>query len=131
MTTYWPDVKYAEDDPEYTEFWEHEWTKHGTCSGLSQINYFNATISMIESFGTPSVYSNAVGSTIDATTLRDAFGGSSFASLQCTSQKYVNGVYTCWGMDPVTNFPTNQIECPSDVVAEDTCTVETLEVSSF
>lgn len=21
MTTYWPDVKYAEDDPEYTEFW--------------------------------------------------------------------------------------------------------------
>ena len=78
-------------------------------------------MAMIESYGTPSVFSSAVGSTIDASVLRNAFGGSSFASLQCTSQKYVNGVYTCWDMDPVTFFPTVQIECPSDVLAEDTC----------
>lgn len=86
---------------------------------------------MIQTFGTPAIYSSAVGSTIDASTLRDAFGGDAFASLQCTSSKYVNGVYTCWDMDPVTHFPTVQIECPADVIAEDTCTVATLEVASF
>ncbi|CAM9389524.1 unnamed protein product [Ectocarpus fasciculatus] len=131
MTTYWPDVKYAEDDPEYTEFWDHEWTKHGTCSGLSQFDYFNSTIAMIQSFGTPSIYSDAVGSTIDAGDLRDAFGGAAYASLQCDSGKYVNGVYTCWDMDSVTHLPTTQIECPSDVQDEDTCTASTLEVTSF
>lgn len=131
LTTYWPNVKYAEDDSDYTEFWDHEWTKHGTCSGLSQINYFNATVALIESFGTPSIYSDAVGSTIDASSLRDAFGGASYASLQCDSSKYVNGVYTCWGRDSVTHLPTVQIKCPSDVISEDTCKVDTLTVSSF
>lgn len=131
LTTYWPNVKYAEDDDEYGEFWAHEWEKHGTCSGLSQPAYFNATVTMIESMGTPTIYSNAVGSTIDATALRNSFGGKTYASLQCDSSKYVNGVYTCWDMDSTTHLPTVQIECPSDVQAEDTCTVDTLEVTSF
>jgi ribonuclease T2 len=131
MTQYWPDVKYAESDPNYTEFWNHEWTKHGTCSGLSQLTYFNSTINLIQSFGTPSVFTSAVGSTISASTLRDAFGGKTYASLQCTSTKYVNGVYTCWDRSTSTGLPTKQIECPSDVQAEDTCTVSTLVVESF
>ena len=61
MTTYWPNVKYAENDPKYTEFWEHEWTKHAykrlinyiviycrTCSGLSQYDYFDLSIKLIK-----------------------------------------------------------------------------------
>ena len=131
MTQYWPNVKYAENDPEYTEFWDHEWTKHGTCSGLSQYEYFNTSIAMIESFGTPDIFSDAVGSTMSASDLRDAFGGSNYASLQCTSSEYINGVYTCWDMDTETHLPTVQIECPDDVIAEDTCSVSTLQVSSF
>lgn len=31
MTTYWPDVEYQETDPDYDDFWIHEWDKHGTC----------------------------------------------------------------------------------------------------
>lgn len=31
MTTYWPDVEYQETDPNYDDFWIHEWEKHGTC----------------------------------------------------------------------------------------------------
>ncbi len=131
MTQYWPDVKYAETDPNYTEFWNHEWTKHGTCSGLSQMNYFNSTIALIKSFGTPSSFSASVGGTMTASSLRDAFGGPTFASLQCTSAQYVNGVYTCWDRDPNTGLPTQQIVCPADVQAEDTCTSSTLTVASF
>mmetsp|Transcript_7170 Transcript_7170/g.10665 ORF Transcript_7170/g.10665 Transcript_7170/m.10665 type:complete len:223 (+) Transcript_7170:73-741(+) len=130
MTTYWPDTEYAESDPNYDEFWTHEWTKHGTCSNLSQYDYFSATIALIKKFGTPADYTAAVGSTISASTLRDDFGGPSYASLQCSGGNYVNGVFTCWGVDEA-YMPTVQIECPEDVQGEDTCTSETLEVASF
>eukprot|EP00128_Syssomonas_multiformis_P002201 Colp12_sorted_trinity150504_noHs@23754 len=51
MTKYWPEVEYEVTDPEYTSFWEHEWSKHGTCSGLSQDDYFQTTVNLIKSFG--------------------------------------------------------------------------------
>jgi ribonuclease T2 len=131
MTKYWPNVKASEGTPEYDDFWEHEWAKHGTCSGLSQKAYFNATLALIQKYGTPLVYQDAVGSTISASTLRNAFGGAPYASLQCTSTKYVNGVYWCFDRDPVTAQPGKQIACPSDVQKEDTCTVATLNVQAF
>ena len=115
MTTYWPDVQYQESDPDYDTFWTHEWEKHGTCSGLSQYDYFNYATKLIQSFGTPSAYTQAAtnGGSIDADDLRDAFGGPTMASLQCTSGKYINGVYTCWST--VDGVPTDQVVCPSDV----------------
>lgn len=130
MTTYWPSVQYNETDPDYDSFWEHEWTKHGTCSGLSQISYFQATINLIKKFGTPSSYTAAVGSNISATELRNSFGGASKASLQCDNQQYVSGVFTCWSKDS-NNLPGSQIDCPPDVVSEDTCSYDTLEVTAL
>lgn len=29
MVTYWPNAQYATTDPNYDDFWEYEWTKHG------------------------------------------------------------------------------------------------------
>ena len=29
------------------KFWEHEWSKHGTCTGLSQLDYFNVTLGLL------------------------------------------------------------------------------------
>jgi ribonuclease T2 len=129
MITYWPNVKVAESDPTYDSFWEHEWSKHGTCSGLSQYDYFSKTLSLIKSFGTPASVTNAVGSTLSASTLRNNFGGSSYASLQCNAGSYLVGVYTCWNQNNGT--PTTQRACPSDVLKEDTCTATTLNVVSF
>lgn len=51
MTQYWPNVQQAEGSASYDSFWEHEWTKHGTCTGLPQLNYFNATITLAEKLG--------------------------------------------------------------------------------
>jgi ribonuclease T2 len=131
MTEYWPNVKAYENTTAYDDFWDHEWTKHGTCSGLDQFTYFNTTISLLQQYGTPQVFQDAVGSTMAASTLRDAFGGPTYASLQCTSTKFINGVYWCFERDAVTYLPGKQIVCPSDVQKEDTCSSATLTVDSF
>ena len=129
MTQYWPNVKAEEGSPNYDDFWEHEWSKHGTCTGLSQLDYFNTTINLIQKFGTPTQYTQAVGGTIDANTLRSYFGGPSYVTLQCDSAKYVSGIFTCWSQK--NGYPNGQIECASDVQKEDTCTESTLHVTSF
>ncbi len=115
MTEFWPNVQYAETSASYDDFWIHEWSKHGTCSGLSQYNYFNYATKLIQSFGTPSAYTAAAlnGGVINAADLRNDFGGPTKASLQCLSAKYVSGVYTCWSA--VNGVPTTQIVCPADV----------------
>jgi ribonuclease T2 len=131
MTEYWPEVEYQVTDPEYTSFWEHEWSKHGTCSGLTQVDYFQTTINMIKSFGTPQSLVDAAtaATTIDAATLRNDMGGASYVSLQCLSGKYLNGAYTCWKEE--NGIPTTQTTCPSDVLSEDTCTSSTISVQTF
>ena len=110
-------------------FWEHEWSKHGTCSGLSQYDYFNDSINLIKKFGTPYMYTQAVGSTVNADDLRTAFGGTTKATLQC-SGVYITGVFTCWSRDS-NGHPDQQVVCPSDVQGEDTCSSDELTVVSF
>ena len=72
----------------------------------------------------------AVGSTINADDLRDQFGGSTKAALQCNDGSDVVGVYTCWTRDSQ-GFPDKQTTCPSDVQSEDTCRTNTLTVDAF
>ena len=111
-------------------FWDHEWSKHGTCSGLSQYDYFNDSINLIKQVGTPSMVTKAVGSTINADDLRDQFGGSTKTSLLCENGSYLVGLYTCWTRDNSGN-PSSQTTCPSDVQSEDTCRTNTLTVDAF
>jgi len=129
MTKYWPNAQYAETDPNYDTFWDHEWTKHGTCSGLSQQNYFQDSINLIKSFGSPSILSASVGKNISASDLRNSLGGASKASLQCDSGVYLSGVYTCWTTS--SGVPGSQVVCPNDVQKEDTCSASSLVVRSF
>jgi len=141
MTKYWPEVEYAVTDPDYTGFWEHEWTKHGTCSGLAQVDYFQTTVDTIKSFGTPqslvdaattaingssSSISSGNDGSISADTLRADMGGTAYVSLQCESGAYLSGAYTCWAQEA--GVPVKQIECPADVLSEDSCTASTISV---
>lgn len=48
MESKWPSC------PEYgqseEEFWSHEWTKHGTCSGMGQLQYFKKALQMHDEY---------------------------------------------------------------------------------
>lgn len=121
MTTYWPDINFSENDSRYGAFWEHEWIKHGTCTGLDQYTYFTTTLNMLKyKFITPKVISENIGLSVQKSVLIDALGGLNYVSLQCESEKHLSGVYTCWKQ--VNGFPVAQIQCPSDVIKEETCT---------
>ncbi len=85
---------------------------------------------MIKTLDTPAIFSKAVGGTMNSDDLRNAFGGKTYASLQCDSTEYVSGVFTCWGSD-ANHIPTVQIACPADVQKEDTCTASVVKVVSF
>ena len=130
MTKYWPNIKDSESSSDYDEFWEHEWTKHGTCSQLAQTDYFNTTITLVESFGTPSIVTSNVGGSVSASSLRSAFGGTTKGILQCDSGSFLSGVFTCWSMDS-SGHPSTQMACPQDVQGEDTCSAETIKISAF
>lgn len=118
MITRWPDVKYDANNPEYDSFWEHEWTKHGTCSGLSQYEYFSAAIALTNVLLTPEIIHDSVGQNVNAGMLRAAIAPAQMVSLQCSHQSLV-GVYTCW--QQTNNQPVKLTICPADVIKEDTC----------
>jgi ribonuclease T2 len=129
MNTYWPNVQATTGSSSYDDFWEHEWTKHGTCSTLSQQDFFETAIDTIKKFGTPSVVTQNVGKTVKAEDIRDGFGGKSKVALLC-SGKSLTGVYTCWAQS--NGKPTEQVDCSdNDVAHEDTCSDDEIEIKNL
>jgi ribonuclease T2 len=118
MIQYWPDVKYDVTSASYNSFWQHEWTKHGTCSGLSQLDYFSQALDLTNRIPTPSVLYDSIGKNVSANAVRIGFGGANYVALQCTNQ-ILTGAYTCW--EQINSIPAAQIECPLSVMKEDTC----------
>lgn len=132
MNKYWPNVKSNVTDPDYNSFWQHEWTKHGTCSPLTQIEYFNTTINLSKIFGTLDIIAKNIGKQVSAQQIRSAFGGPAMVSLQCDNNLYLSGVFTCWSMSTSINrSPDKQITCPIDVQNEDNCSNNIIEIVSF
>jgi len=129
MEQYWPNVQAAEGSSDYDDFWTHEWSKHGTCSGLAQTDYFNTTINLAKSFGTPSIFTDNVGKSVNGDDLRNALGGKTMVTLICAGGKQLTGAYTCWSQTE--GIPTVQTTCPSSVQSEDTCTSADVLVVGF
>lgn len=48
MKKYWPTCQSGTNE----DFWSHEWSKHGTCTGMSQDAYFSKAISLYKSYNT-------------------------------------------------------------------------------
>eukprot|EP01104_Vermistella_antarctica_P000648 TRINITY_DN10795_c0_g1_i1.p3 TRINITY_DN10795_c0_g1~~TRINITY_DN10795_c0_g1_i1.p3 ORF type:complete len:246 (-),score=31.53 TRINITY_DN10795_c0_g1_i1:983-1720(-) len=46
MDAWWPSC-YGEND---SDFWDHEWGKHGTCSDLSELEYFTTALKLCQNY---------------------------------------------------------------------------------
>lgn len=134
LTEYWPDVKFSSSSPEYPDFWKHEWTRHGTCSGLSQIEYFSQAVNLVRNgtADTPAIVQENVGKSVPIEKLREAFGGSSLpATLKCMhGGDTLSQVFTCWLKDEK-NLPIRRRPCPEHVLREDTCSRSSIQIPAF
>jgi ribonuclease T2 len=118
MKILWPDDYNSPSNPfSKTAFYEHEWSKHGTCSGLTQEVYFKTTLASYVT-PTPSTYiGDNYGSVVDAQDLILAFGGVDIAFPQCKG-KFLEEVRFCLGRDKGDGKPTGPTHCPEGIKQE-------------
>lgn len=108
---YWPNIRYEPTDKEYASFWEHEWTKHGTCSNLDQQTYFTMTLKNRPI--TPTIVADNYGKTISKQDLLNAYDN--LVVPTCKSN-YLFEIFVCITHDTYTQF-----DCPESVIDEGNC----------
>jgi len=130
MYKYWPNVKYLKSSSEYNEFWIHEWTKHGLCTSLTQLEYLSNALELEKSLGTPSLISDNVGRSIQYELLQKTYENGT-AAIECKGAGFLTAVYTCWDKDD-RGYPTSQIDCPESVMKElDTCNGKAIVIAAL
>ncbi|EQC38994.1 ribonuclease T2 family protein [Saprolegnia diclina VS20] len=115
INQYWPDVKTNYG----TDFISNEWAKHGTCSGLGQLDYVQAVIATEKKIGTSTMISGNAGKSVAASAIRTAYG-QNMVSLVCKNS-VLSEVRTCWSVNTKTGGVGSQIACPSAILNQDTC----------
>ncbi|CAN0152426.1 unnamed protein product [Pylaiella littoralis] len=135
LETMWPNIQVPEEPAgnKYDSFWEHEWAKHGTCTGLSMEDYFSSAMALLQQrFTTPPELAGNVGGHTTRVELEDAYGGDGMAVLDCKGRVHLNQVFLCLEQDAETHLPGQQVACPPAIVAhDDTCGQDSLEIASF
>ena len=117
MNTYWPST----DGPN-EEFWKHEWEKHGTCSGLSQIDYFNTILNLHSSLPTPEFIKKNKGNEVKTKELENLLKNEKNSIVTCSDNK-LSGYRICY--EQLDGIPTKQILCPPRVI-EEGCKIENI-----
>jgi ribonuclease T2 len=97
---------------------DHEWPKHGSCTGLTSQVYFQEAVDTLLALpgdqGTPAKLAGTIGKTIKATDLRDSFEHPESVVLSCDDKCNLSQVGICLanGSD---GQPKGRIACPKNV----------------
>ncbi len=86
----------------YSYIIDHEWTKHGTCSGLTQDQYFALAFKIFSKAPLSDVIENNIGSYVSYEQLIDGYGGKDMVWFGCNEYKdkqYLISINTFWSKD--------------------------------
>lgn len=122
----WPNIKSELNSSHHNSFWEHEWRKHGTCSGLHPFEYFETALNLLVE--TPEVVANSYGETVSKSELIQGYGGETMTALVCQGG-YLSEVRTCFEKNQ-DGTPGERMECPQKVLEEGSCDEE-IRIASF
>ena len=124
----WPNIKALPSSSLHGQFWEHEWSKHGTCTGLSQLEYFSHALTKL--IPTPSMVKDAEEqhTFVNKDDLLSVYGGAEFAALVC-KKSYLSEVRVCHQREKDGNVG-ERMECPPAILKEGSCGKE-IKIASF
>jgi len=116
----WPDFKRPNANAALNTIWDYEWGKHGTCAGITQMEYFRHALDMADSLGTPPTVMSRGRSGNDGSVQRldveSYYAGSACPSnqpcmvvLECEDGELAT-VNTCWSKNH------KPILCPASIV---------------
>ena len=95
----------------------HEWPKHGSCTGLDPKTYFRAALDAMERLpgkGTPEVLHAAIGHEVALADLRGAFEvPATSVLLSCDGHCQLSQISVCLAHD-ARGVPTTPIPCPTN-----------------
>ncbi|MBZ4334114.1 MULTISPECIES: hypothetical protein [unclassified Corallococcus] len=96
----------------------HEWPKHGSCTGMDARSYFQSTIDALQSLpgdqGTPAALANNIGGSVALENLRAAFGQSDSVAFACDADCNLTEVGVCFSVD-AQRRPSEPMTCPRNV----------------
>lgn len=131
---YWPNVKASRDSHHYTGFWEHEWSKHGTCSGLSQDNYFEMALTHV--LPTPAIVKDNYGMSLSKSDLLKGYNSSDVNDINtmdvvliCTGKRFLSEIRICLAKNP-DGTVSHRIHCPVQVQKESNCGMD-ISIAKF
>lgn len=131
FSTFWPNEQDPSGSNLGNSLWNHEWGKHGTCSGLSQNDYFTSAFTVSSQMPTADAIVNNIGGSTTTQAILRFYGATCTAGndcvvgLACDNSNNLSGITTCW------NKNLQQIVCPSAVIGQGQCSDGTVGITSF
>lgn len=96
---------------------QHEWEKHGTCTGLNANQYFNEELNLSDkTSNVGDVLSSSSGDSVDVDELLAEYGGEKFVAVKADRFCRLEEITTCWEK-LADGRVGNPRECPDHVLA--------------